>query len=154
MSQMQSMSKEVGQTADAGFQVGVRRTLPLSQEQAWQLLTSAEGLKWWIGTAPNLEIREGETFTSAEGVSGQFRVVKPQLQLRLKWERSDWIKASTLQIRLISAVRGRTTISFHQDRLENPGTREQMKLYWEHVLDVMKEHASIFTNGEGGHSNE
>ncbi|WP_372813959.1 hypothetical protein [Paenibacillus sp.] len=42
----------VGQTSSVGFQVGVRRTLPLSQEQAWRLLTSPEGLSWWLGGCP------------------------------------------------------------------------------------------------------
>ncbi|WP_315969970.1 hypothetical protein [Brevibacillus massiliensis] len=35
----------VGQTKSAGFQVGVRRTLPVSQERAWELVASVEGLQ-------------------------------------------------------------------------------------------------------------
>ncbi|MUT68590.1 SRPBCC domain-containing protein [Paenibacillus sp. NEAU-GSW1] len=126
--------KVVGQTASAGFQIGVRRTLPVSPEEAWAFLTSPEGLTLWIGTVPLLTWTEGESFTSAEGVSGQLRVVKPLRQLRLKWGKKDWEKPSTLQIRLLSDKPGKTTISFHQENLDHPGTREQMKLYWEDVL--------------------
>lgn len=132
----------VGQTAATGFQVGVRRTLPISPEQCWEFLTSAEGLKLWLGSVSNLTLQEGETFASNEGIIGQFRVVKPLKQLRLKWGKQNWNKSSTLQIRLISNKPDRTTISFHQENLDHSSTREQMKLYWEEVLSTIKEKTS------------
>jgi len=132
----------VGQTASTGFQVGVRRTLPISQEQAWAFITSSEGLKLWLGTVSFLTWKVGETFTSDEGITGQFRVVKPLKQIRLKWGKTGWDKPSTLQIRLISDKPDRTTISFHQENLDQPNTREQMKLYWEEVLIAIKEKTS------------
>ncbi|GMK48942.1 hypothetical protein PghCCS26_60720 [Paenibacillus glycanilyticus] len=129
--------KIVGKTASAGFQIGVRRTLPVSPERAWAFLTSAEGLKLWIGSVKNLEIEAGETFQSAEGISGELRIVKPRQQLRLKWTKPGWEKPSTLQIRLISSGPEKTTVSFHQENLDHAATREQMKLHWEDVLNVM-----------------
>ncbi|GAA0133746.1 hypothetical protein YSY43_05860 [Paenibacillus sp. YSY-4.3] len=135
-------AKMVGQTASAGFQVGVRRTLPISQEQSWAFLTSSEGLKLWLGTIPTFNMKEGETFKSDEGITGQFRVVKPLKQIRLKWGKIGWDKPSTLQIRLISDRPDRTTISFHQENLDHANTREQMKLYWEEVLAAIRERTS------------
>lgn len=132
-------NKVIGQTASAGFQVGVRRTLLISPEQAWAYLTSAEGLKLWIGTVSPLSFSEGETFHSAEGISGQFRVVKPYRQLRLRWKKREWAEPSTLQIRLLSNQADKTTISFHQENLDHPTMREQMKLHWEDVLAAIRE---------------
>lgn len=139
-SKSSTSNKVVGLTASAGFQVGVRRTLPISPEQTWEYLTSAEGLKLWIGTVSPLSFHVGETFQSTEGISGQFRVVKPYQQLRLRWEKREWGEPSTLQIRLLSNNPDKTTISFHQERLDNPLTREQMKLHWEGVLAAIREH--------------
>lgn len=138
-SKLSTSNKVVGLTASAGFQVGVRRTLSISHEQAWSYLTSAEGLKLWIGTVSPLSFSEGETFRSAEGISGQFRVVKPYRQLRLRWEKREWREPSTLQIRLLSNQPDKTTISFHQENLDHPVTREQMKLHWEDVLAAIRE---------------
>ncbi|WP_336774174.1 SRPBCC domain-containing protein [Paenibacillus sp. MMO-58] len=129
--------KIVGKTASAGFQIGVRRTLPISPEKAWTFLTSAEGLRLWIGNVKNLAIEVGETFHSAEGIAGEWRIVKPLQQLRLKWTKPGWEKPSTLQIRLISGHPEKTTVSFHQENLDHAATREQMKLYWEDVLNEM-----------------
>lgn len=76
ISKRSTSNKIVGLTASMGYQVGVRRTLLISPERAWAHLTSAEGLKLWIGTVSPLSFSVGETFRSAEGISGQFRVVK------------------------------------------------------------------------------
>ncbi|SYX81870.1 SRPBCC domain-containing protein [Paenibacillus alvei] len=135
-------NKIVGLTASTGYQVGVRRTLLISPERAWQYLTSAEGLKLWIGTVPPLSFSVGETFRSAEGISGQFRVVKPFQQLRLRWARKEWGEPSTLQIRLLSNQPDKTTISFHQENLDHPVVREQMKFHWEDVLAAIREETS------------
>lgn len=140
--------KQVGRTASAGFQVGVRRTLPISPEQAWSFLTSPEGLKLWLGNVSGLAFNEGETFTSAEGITGQFRVVKPLLQLRLKWGKKDWAKPSTMQIRLIASKPDQTTVSFHQENLEHPHMREQMKQYWEEVLNEMRQQTNCINDEE------
>ncbi|MCE0450031.1 SRPBCC domain-containing protein [Brevibacillus sp. AF8] len=135
--------KIVGQTAGTGFQVGVRRTMPITPEQAWAFLTSSEGVKLWLGHVPSLSFSEGEAFTSSDGISGQFRVVKPFRQFRLKWSMKEWEKPSTLQIRLISDKPDRTTISFHQENLDDMNTREQMKLHWEEVLNEIRQNVSM-----------
>lgn len=134
---MKSSEKVVGQTASTGFQIGVRRKLPISAYAAWQFLTSVEGLQLWIGRVSSLHVEVGESFTSQEGVTGEFRVVKPLQQLRLKWKRNDWDKPSTLQIRLLSDQPERTTISFHQENLSDALIREQMKQHWESVIDTI-----------------
>ncbi|WP_126427096.1 SRPBCC family protein [Brevibacillus marinus] len=133
------VEKVVGQTASVGFQVGVRRTLPISPERAWAFLTSAEGVKLWLGDVPPPSFRVGETFRSTEGLSGEFRVVKEMQQLRLRWKKPDWPFTSTLQIRLLPTTSGKTTISFHQEKLDHAKTREEMKKHWEAVLNAIRE---------------
>ncbi len=41
--------RPVGLTRDAGWQIGVSRTLPIDLETAWKLLTSRMGLGLWLG---------------------------------------------------------------------------------------------------------
>ncbi|TGV29739.1 SRPBCC domain-containing protein [Mesorhizobium sp. M00.F.Ca.ET.186.01.1.1] len=132
--------KVVGQTAAAGFQIGVRRTLPVEAEPIWLFLTSPEGTKLWLGDLPPLSLAAEAAFESQQGISGQFKIVKPYQQLRLRWKKSDWEKFSTLQIRLISAKDGKTTVSFHQENLADADMREQMKEHWESVIEQLKTH--------------
>lgn len=131
--------KQVGESADAGFMVGVRRTLPIAQEQAWELLMAPEGLVLWLGAVSGLDLVVGERFTTAEGRTGELRVVKPPAQIRLRWQLPGWGRPSTLQIRCIPVDPGKTTISFHQELLAGATVRAQMKERWEGVLAALSE---------------
>jgi uncharacterized protein YndB with AHSA1/START domain len=128
-------NKPVGLTASVGFQIGVRRTLPFFQEEAWELLTSTRGKKLWLGDLATFELVKGHKFVTQEGTTGEFRVVKPLEQLRLTWQPADFPNTSTLQIRLLPAASpGKTTISFHQEKLDSAEQREEMKVHWEEVI--------------------
>jgi uncharacterized protein YndB with AHSA1/START domain len=130
-------NKPVGQTASVGFQIGVRRTLPLSQEQAWTLLTSREGLRLWLGELEELPTAPRTPYMTQEGTAGELRVIKPKEQLRLTWQPQRWSTPSSLQIRLLPAAEGKTTISFHQEKLIDAEVRESMKQRWEDVLSKL-----------------
>lgn len=133
-------ARQVGQSAAAGFQIGVRRTYPVSRGQAWALLTSPEGMKLWLGELPSLEFVPGTEYISKEGNYGEIRVVKPLEQIRMTWQRKHWAKPSTVQIRLLETKSGNTTISLHQEKLEDMQAREQMKQYWEEAQAGFQEH--------------
>ncbi|MBQ4899763.1 SRPBCC domain-containing protein [Paenibacillus sp. Marseille-P2973] len=131
----------IGQTKAAGFQIGVRRTFPVSREAAWAFLLSTEGLKLWLGDLSSLELEPGHQYTTEEGNFGELRVVKPLEQLRLTWQRKGWSQPSTLQIRLIPnpSHADKTTISFHQEKLTDAWAREEMKQHWEAVTAAIME---------------
>jgi uncharacterized protein YndB with AHSA1/START domain len=133
--------KVIGQTKSAGFQIGVRRTLPVSQEKAWELITSKEGSSLWLGKSPSIHFQPGERYETTTGASGEIRIVKPLLQLRLTWKKAEWTKASTIQIRIIPSSSNKTTISFHQENLPDIHARVEMKVHWEDVLSELMERA-------------
>ncbi|MDF2964541.1 MAG: ATPase [Paenibacillus sp.] len=138
----QKETKPVGLTASALYQIGVRRTLPITIEHAWEMLVSRAGLDLWLGAGASLNLQKGEKYTTKEGTSGELRVVKPYEQLRLTWQKAGWTQASTVQIRLLSGNPVKTTISFHQEKLENAELREEMKARWEYVLEQISEKSS------------
>jgi uncharacterized protein YndB with AHSA1/START domain len=133
------MDKPVGLTKSVGFQIGVRRTLSMTPDKAWQLLLSQEGLQMWLGNLSSLPLQKGEKYWTREGVSGEIRVVKPKEQLRMTLQKENWTRPSTCQIRLIPASSGKTTISVHQENLNSAAEREEMKLHWEEVLQKFTE---------------
>lgn len=122
---------EVGKTADAGYQVGVRRTLPCSEERLWRLLLSPAGLETWLGGPA--EIAEGVRFRLDNGTTGEIRVYRPGSHIRLGWRPAGWGAPSTLQVRVMAARRG-TTLSFHQEHLAGAAERAAMKAHWEGVI--------------------
>jgi uncharacterized protein YndB with AHSA1/START domain len=125
--------KPIGLTKNAGFQVGTRKTFPVSVETAWDFLISARGTSIWLGLINPDSLDVGTPFTTSNGVEGQIKVLKPYSHLRMKWKPSDWTNTSTLQIRVIPA-KDKTTISFHQEKLLDEHQRNSMKSFWQSVL--------------------
>ena len=126
----------VGKTADAGYQIGVRRTVPASEERVWAVLVSPAGQHIWLGGVTELE--EGARFSFRDGIRGQIRVHKPWSHLRLAWQPPEWEAPSYVQVRVIPARTG-STLSFHQDHLRGPAERKAMKAHWEQVIERLSE---------------
>jgi uncharacterized protein YndB with AHSA1/START domain len=124
--------REVGKTADAGYQIGVRRTVPASEERVWAVLLSPAGQRIWLSGVTSLE--QGTRFSFPNGISGQIKVHKPWSHLRLTWQPPEWEAPSYVQVRVIPARTG-TTLSFHQDHLRGPAERKAMKAHWEQVVE-------------------
>lgn len=128
--------QDVGKTASVGYQIGVSRTLPYTEEEIWALLLSPDGLWVWLGGPA--EIAAGAPFRLANGTTGEIRVYKPWSHLRLTWQPAGWPAPSTLQVR-VNPAHQRTTLSFHQDHLAGPAERAAMKAHWEGVIEELAE---------------
>ena len=129
-----SESAPVGKTKDQGWEIGVRRTLAISADHAWNLLTTQPGLGYWLGTGVEPAFRKGMAYETADGTRGDVRSYNEGSLIRLRWQPPDWDVETTLQIR-VTPVKTGTTISFHHERLESGEQREQMRRHWADVLD-------------------
>ncbi len=127
----------VGKTKDVGWQIGVRRTLPIDCTQAWDLITSPKGIEIWLGSDTNLELSEGEVYHLGDGTSGEIRVFHPYSHLRMTWHPVDWASPSTMQIRIIPHDE-KTVIAFHQEHLPGPEAREERHAFFTLALDRLK----------------
>ncbi len=124
-----------GQTADAGFQVGVQKTVSVAAERLWQFLTSPAGLQVWLGSGiHHLTLEKGAAYRTDDGVSGEIRSVYPGEKLRLTWQPDGWENQSTLQLYL-QAKGSQTTLRFHHEKLNGSTQRRQMKAHWQNVLE-------------------
>lgn len=126
--------RTTGETADAGFQIGVQRTVPLSHERAWRLLTSAEGIGAWLGAGAAVRLKEGAQYQLADGSEGEVRVVHPNKHLRITWQAEGWPRPSTIQAR-VTPKGDRTVIQFHEEHLPNVEERETRRSHFEAAID-------------------
>lgn len=129
--------REVGETADAGYQVGVQRTLAVPAEELWALLTSPAGLAAWLGEVETFAADPGEHYETADGTAGEVRTVAEGERLRLTWQPPDREAATTLQVTLGESPSGgeRTVLRVHHERLADATEREAMRDHWRAVLD-------------------
>ncbi|MGG1661041.1 SRPBCC family protein [Brevibacillus sp. NRS-1366] len=131
--------KPVGLTAAAGYQIGVRRTIPVHSERVWEFFFSPEGLHLWLGDIDHISLQKGQSYATQDGITGEVRVVKPCEQVRMTWNKAEWAKPSTLQVRFLIPGPDKTTISFHQEKLVDMKMREAMKQRWEQALTMIAE---------------
>lgn len=129
-------ARVIGQTKDAGFQIGVRRTLPLSSAAAWRLLTSPEGLALWLGETSIERFEPEVRYRLPNGTEGEIRVVVPNDRLRMTWQPPGWSRPSTIQIRLLPKGHS-TTIAFHQEWLPDATAREERRAHYDAVLSEL-----------------
>lgn len=127
----------VGLTKDVGWQIGVRRTLPIASAAAWRMVTSPEGVDLWLGGDPGLRWEKGKSYQLEDGSSGEVRVFTPDSNLRITWQPGDWARASTIQVRVVPKGE-KTVIVFHQEHLPGPVEREERRQHFISALDGLE----------------
>ncbi len=131
-------SRPTGLTRDAGFQIGVSRSVAAPLEQVWDTLVSDAGVQTWLGADVELPSERGVPYRTATGTSGEVRSFHPHHRVRLTWRPPDWDHESTVQV-TVSRRNGRTVLRFHQERLADPDERERQRAHWQSVLDSLVE---------------
>lgn len=117
-----------GLTQDVGWQVGVRRTLPLGLDEAWALLTGPPWLDRWSGLS---------------ALDADNPAVRSLIPLRVVRVRSAH---SLVQVRVQPAASG-TTVAFHEEHLPDEKTRSQRQRHWSQLLDDLQQ--AVDTPGQG-----
>lgn len=129
-----------GETKDTGFQIGVQKTLPASQQAMWDFLMSPAGWEIWLGEVEGLKIKKGVTYQTKDGITGEIRSVASDEKLRLTWQPKGRSAPTTLQITLLSPQNApdKTSVHFHQEKLAGSEEREAMKQHWQEVLGKLE----------------
>jgi uncharacterized protein YndB with AHSA1/START domain len=124
------MNETVGKTKDAGWDVGVRQTVPARVDVVWQFLLG-DGLTSWLGET-TLPHAKGEVYRTADGVVGEVRSFTENTKVRLTWRPEDWPHDTTLQISVKEAASG-TTIVIQHEHLADREERRMMLGHWKNV---------------------
>jgi uncharacterized protein YndB with AHSA1/START domain len=122
-------ARSTGLTKDAGWQVGVSRTLPQSPAAVWEFISGPRGLELWLGAGARLSPERGASYATDAGVTGEVRGYRPGDRIRVTY--GD----TTVQVAVSAAGGGRSVLVFHQERMESPEERERRRAHWQRVMD-------------------
>lgn len=123
-----SESMPTGLTRDAGWQIGVSKTLPLPVSEVWDFIAGSAGVALWLGEGVELPTEKKARYETAEGISGEVRGYRPGDRIRLTYG------STTLQIAVTSAGEGRSVLRFHQEQLADAAERERQRAHWKAVM--------------------
>jgi uncharacterized protein YndB with AHSA1/START domain len=129
------VSRPVGLTQDAGWEIGVSRTVAAPREVVWDLLVSDEGRALWLGAGATPATEKGAPWSADDGTAGELRSFRPPERIRLTWRPPGWDHDSTVQVVVTAKGPDRTVINFHQERLAGAAEREHQRAHWSAVLD-------------------
>ncbi|MGW4401321.1 SRPBCC domain-containing protein [Amycolatopsis nivea] len=124
----------VGQTKDAGWQIGVSKTIGRSAEDVWDFITSAEGVAIWLGEGVRVHPEPGVGYETADGIRGETRSFREMDRIRLTWQPAGWSHETTLQLAVRASGPGKAMLRIHQERLADAAEREQQRRHWQGVL--------------------
>jgi uncharacterized protein YndB with AHSA1/START domain len=132
------MSDATGLTKDAGWELGVRTTVPAPIAAVWEYLMGP-GLPIWLGEIDALPEEKGAAYATADGVRGTVRSRSDASKLRVTWRPDDWPHDTTLQVTVKEAASG-TTIGFHHEGLADRDERRMMLGHWKNVAAALDAH--------------
>jgi uncharacterized protein YndB with AHSA1/START domain len=124
----------VGLAKDSGWQVGLRRTLPVVLEDAWDLLFSPAGLHAWLGELPGFRVGKDANFELPDGTRGKFTTYEKHSHVRLQWHPPGYPRHAIMQVRVIPTGVDKTVISFHQEHLPNEKARMDRKAFFKKAM--------------------
>ncbi|MFP9113698.1 SRPBCC domain-containing protein [Flavobacterium sp. RHBU_3] len=130
---------ETGKTKNAGYQMGVRYTYPVSLHQAWNFMFSAKGAAVWLGHDSQPIWSRERAFKTKKGTEINVKVFNELSHVRMLYKMKKWEQPTTLQLRFIPSKTG-TTLSFHQEKLTDAAQREEMLAHWHKVAEKLKTH--------------
>jgi uncharacterized protein YndB with AHSA1/START domain len=127
----------VGRTKDAGWQIGVSKTVDCPVGEVWDFITSPEGMAIWLGDGVTHLSEPGAGYDTTDGVRGETRSFRELDRIRLTWQPADWSHDTTLQLTVSSAGEGRTRLGVHQERLADAAEREHQRGHWQGVIKAL-----------------
>ncbi|WP_200302356.1 SRPBCC domain-containing protein [Streptomyces adelaidensis] len=134
-----------GLTKDAGWEIGVSRTLPRSPSTVWEFISSPRGLSLWLGPGARLTPERGSSYATDTGVTGEVRGYRPGDRIRVTHGDTTvqvTVSAATATATATVGSGGdddRAVLRFHQERMASAAERERQREYWQRVLDQVAE---------------
>ncbi|HJP73013.1 MAG TPA: SRPBCC domain-containing protein [Pseudonocardiaceae bacterium] len=127
----------VGRTRDAGWQIGVSKTVDRPVEEVWAFLTSPAGMAIWLGEGVRVLDEPGAGYQTTNGIRGETRSFHELDRVRLTWQPAGWSHDTTLQLTVRAAGPGRAMLRVHQERLADAGERERQRSHWREVIAAL-----------------
>lgn len=131
------MADQVGLTKDSGWQVGVRKTLPITPEKAWDFLLSKDIVRLWLGEVPPAPLQCGLMFKLSDKTEVKITMLKPNSHLRFSFHAPGTEQPSIIQVRTIPSGEN-TVFAFHQEQLPDREARQDRKYHYQQVLEDLE----------------
>ncbi len=119
------------------YKVEAEKIFPISIKKAWDLITSEEGTKIWLGPAMDIEFKPGQIFELSKGQVGEILKIKKNEWIQFKWHVNKAAHHGTVVEIIFVPAESKTSVKFRQENLKSRKDQGKMKLYWQRVLEQL-----------------
>lgn len=133
---MKEVSVPVGRTKDAGWEIGVSKTLGFGVDEVWSVLVGDPAV--WLGDGALVPTAKGEQWQADDGTVGELRSRRENDRIRLTWRPPTWSEDSIVQVALKATTTQKTVVRFHQERMIDGSQREQQRKHWQAVMERLE----------------
>lgn len=127
--------RPTGLTRDAGWEIGVSKTLPHPPSVVWDFISGSEGISIWLGPGAELHGAKGERYEADDGTSGEVRGYRPGDRIRLTHRLPGSTRDTTIQVAVARAgSEEKAVLRFHQERLADAEERARRREHWKQVM--------------------
>lgn len=94
-----------------------------------------------VGEGPGAEVgtERGTPWRADDGAHGEVRSHHPGERIRVTCQPPGWDHDTTVQVVLVLAGDGRTSLRFHQERLAGADERRRQREHWRAVMDRVED---------------
>jgi uncharacterized protein YndB with AHSA1/START domain len=126
-----------GQTKDAGFEIGVSKTLTHAPGTVWEFLTGPKGVALWLGAGAILKPVKGSVYRTDDGAQGEVRSFHEGSRIRLTCRPAGWDHDTTVQV-TVTPSGAKTLLRFHQEWLADAAERRRQRAHWQAVMAAVE----------------
>lgn len=126
--------KVEGRDAKGLYSVTATRTFPLEAKALWNYLVSPAGMQEWLRPLAQFQLKPGASFECEGEIFGEVRTLKSGVRARLRWQETEWIKPSVLNLHIVARKGGKSILIFNHVGLRDARLRTQMRERWQRVL--------------------
>jgi uncharacterized protein YndB with AHSA1/START domain len=124
----------LGRNSKGEYGTVASKTIPLTKADAWEFLTSPEGMKIWLKPFAHFPFEKGRGFEVDGGVFGEVRTVKKGERVRFTWTGEEWPKPSVVQVMVIARKGEKSLVVIQHEKIPSMEMRNQLKEQWKESL--------------------
>ncbi len=119
-----------------GFNICVTKMIAAPVEKVYDAWVKESELSEWFGPQTKADVKDGGTFSNADGDAGTYLRVRPGKDLRIRWERAD-CEPSMIDVAFTDKG-GKTYLLVNLDRVQNREEADGLRRAWNDATARLK----------------
>ena len=121
-----------------GYSICVTKNVAAPAQSVFAAFTSAPALNAWMGKGTTIDLREGGSFSNADGNRGDYLRITPAKTLKFSWNAAGQ-PTSIVEVKL-QEKDGKSGITLNHERIASRAEADGLRTAWGDALQRLKAH--------------